>query len=310
MPVAFVQDLQDNGIASRASSGCGSSCPAGAYFAALSSRLNSACSNRTGSDLEHRQIGGKVDLDAMLRQDLARRAAARCRRSRRGHAARRSARSAPDSSLVMSSRLAMNRLSRSDFVDDGREQIGLLGFGRACRKDRAACRQRPSTAASGVLRSCEIEVSSAERSRSVSTVRLTRSMSSTRCDALDRQRALVDQRIEQAALIGREQRPRLVAVDADNADGAAAGPHRQEQPLGARQRIRAAPGGAIVLPGPFRGGEVGIVEDVLRRIAGLDRDRAVLGQQQARRAPSASARSDRRSPTARRRACRRRRACG
>ena len=37
----------------------------------------------------------------------------------------------------------------------------------------------PSTEASGVLRSCEIEVNSAERNRSDSTVRLTRSMSST-----------------------------------------------------------------------------------------------------------------------------------
>ena len=38
----------------------------------------------------------------------------------------------------------------------------------------------PSTAASGVFRSCEIDVSKAERSRSVSALRLTRSISSTR----------------------------------------------------------------------------------------------------------------------------------
>ena len=99
-------------------------------------------------------------------------------------------------------------------------------------------------------------------------------------DALDRERALVDQRIEQAPLVGRQQRARLVAVDADDADRAAAGAHRQEQPLGAGQRIGAAPGRPIVLPGPFGRGEIGLVEHVLRRIAGLHRDRAVLRQQQ------------------------------
>ena len=42
-------------------------------------------------------------------------------------------------------------------------------------------------------------------------------------DPLDRQRRLVGQRIEQPPLIGRQHRPRLVAVDADDADRAAAG---------------------------------------------------------------------------------------
>ena len=64
-------------------------------------------------------------------------------------------------------------------------------------------------------------------------------------DALDGQRALIDQRVEQAALVRREQRARLVAVDADNADRAAAGAHRQEQPLRAGQRVRAAAGGRL-----------------------------------------------------------------
>ena len=84
---------------------------------------------------------------------------------------------------------------------------------------------------------------------------------------LDRERALIDQRIQQAALIRRQQRAGPVVVDADDADRAAPGPHRQEQPLGARQRVRAAPGRAIVAPGPVGGGEIGLVEFVLRRIA-------------------------------------------
>ena len=62
--------------------------------------------------------------------------------------------------------------------------------------------------------------------------------------------------------------------------GAAPGSHRQEQPLGARQRVRAAPGRAVVAPGPVGGGEIGLVELVLRRIAGLHGQHAVLRQQQ------------------------------
>src|SRR5215467_11986808 len=57
-------------------------------------------------------------------------------------------------------------------------------------------------------------------------------------DALDRERALIDQGIEQTALIGREQRAGLVAVNADNADGAAPRSHGQEQALGARPSDR------------------------------------------------------------------------
>ena len=98
-------------------------------------------------------------------------------------------------------------------------------------------------------------------------------------DALDRERALVDQRVEQPALVGREQGARLVAVDPDDADRPAAGPHRQEQPLGARQRVGAAAGIAVVLPGPFGRGDVGFAQHVLGRVSGLDDDGALLGQQ-------------------------------
>ena len=167
------------------------------------------------------------------------------------------------------------------FLDDRRKQVGLaLGRHSSCARARAASRPRRGSTASGVFRSCEIEVSRAERSRSVSTLRLASSMSSTRWTRSMASARLVDQRIEQAALVGRQQRARLVAVDADDADRAAAGAHRQEQPLGAGQRVGAAPRRRVVLPGPFRGGEIGFVEGVLGRIAGLDRDRAVLRQQQ------------------------------
>ena len=78
-----------------------------------------------GIELEHRQVGREIDLDAMLRQDLARRAQGRCRRSRRHRAGAVFGLIAPDSSLVMSSRLAMKRLSRSDSSRMVREQVGL-----------------------------------------------------------------------------------------------------------------------------------------------------------------------------------------
>ncbi len=99
-------------------------------------------------------------------------------------------------------------------------------------------------------------------------------------DALDRERSLVDQRIEQAALIGGQKRARLVAVDADHADRAAPGAHGQEQALGPGQSVGPSSRGAIVLPCPGRRSEVRIVQRVFRRVAGLDGDRAVLRQEQ------------------------------
>ena len=98
-------------------------------------------------------------------------------------------------------------------------------------------------------------------------------------DTLNGKSRLIDEGIKQAALVRGEQRSGLVAVDADDADGAAAGAHGQEKALGAGEGIRAAPRRPIMLPSPFRRGEIGFVENVLRRITGLDGDRAVLGQQ-------------------------------
>ena len=43
----------------------------GAYFAALSSRLNSTCSNSTAIEPQQRQIGRDIDLDAVAGQHLA-----------------------------------------------------------------------------------------------------------------------------------------------------------------------------------------------------------------------------------------------
>ena len=99
-------------------------------------------------------------------------------------------------------------------------------------------------------------------------------------NALDGQRRLVDQRVEQAALVGGKKRTWLVAVDADDADDAAAGAHGQKQPLGARQRIGATSGRPIMVPGPFGGGKIGLIENVLGRISGSYGKGAVFRQQQ------------------------------
>ena len=89
--VALVQHLQPHRCPRRASTGCGSSSAGGAYLAALSSRLNSTCSNSTASTITIGRSGRDLDLHAVPGQDLARRAPARCRRSRPHRAAPRSA---------------------------------------------------------------------------------------------------------------------------------------------------------------------------------------------------------------------------
>ena len=66
-----------------------------------------------GIELQHRQVGREIDLDAVLGRAPCRRAAARCRRSRRDRSVSGLSSSAPASSRVMSSRLPMKRLSRS-----------------------------------------------------------------------------------------------------------------------------------------------------------------------------------------------------
>ena len=45
--------------------------PSGAYFAALSRRLNSSLFEQHGVELEHRQVGRKLELDVVVGKDLA-----------------------------------------------------------------------------------------------------------------------------------------------------------------------------------------------------------------------------------------------
>ena len=95
---------------------------------------------------------------------------------------------------------------------------------------------------------------------------------------LDRECSLVPQGIEEPPLIRRKQGAGLVAVDPHHADGAAPSAHRQEQALRAGKRIGASTGGTVVLKRPLCRGEVGVVENILRRVARLHRDGSAFGQ--------------------------------
>ena len=170
----------------------------------------------------------------------------------------------------MSSRLAMKRLRRSDSSRMVADQIGLALIVRAA-PDKLL--ERTGGADDGGERRLQIVRDRREQRRTqaigldpaLCLIEIVHEM-----DALDRQRCLVDQGIKQAPLVGGEQRTRLVAVDTDDADDAAARAHGEKQPLGARQRIGAAPGRAVMLPGPFGRGNISLVENVLGRISGLD----------------------------------------
>ncbi len=247
-------------------------------MAALSSRLNRTCSNRTASrwsigrsaaSSSSTRWWARILLGAPQRaaDDLAEIVQSGVRHDGAGF------------ELGHVEQVGDEAVEPLGLVDDGRQQIGLLAVAERARQ----IPQRAGRPENRGERRLEI-VRDRGQQRGAQAVGLGRALRPLQVldqtDALDRERALIDQRIEQAPLIGGEQRSRLVAVDADDADGAAAGSHRQEQTLGARQRVRAAPGRAVVLPGPVRGGEIGLVERILRRIAGLHGDRAVLRQQQ------------------------------
>ena len=125
-----------------------------------------------------------------------------------------------------------------------------------------------------------MEVSRAVRRRSVSARSLVAIDVAGELDAVDGERGLVEQRVEQAALGRGQQRPGQVLADAGHAQLAAAGAQGEEQAGCAGEVVRAAAGGRVVAPAPFRRGEVVGVELVLGRVGGQHRELAVLGQQE------------------------------
>ena len=200
-----------------ARSGSKSWCRRGAYLAALSSRLNSTCSNSTASSSSIGRSAAEFQRYLVMRQDLAgapQRTAddladivrARVRHDRAGF------------ELGHVEQIGDEAIEPLGFVDHGREQIALLASSERPLPRSRMVLAAPSTEASGVLRSCEIEVSSADAQpvgfhRALDPVHVLDQQ-----HALDRERALIDQRVEQTALVRRQQRPGAVVVDTDDAD--------------------------------------------------------------------------------------------
>ena len=228
-------------------------------------------------DVEHRQVGGDVELDTVVGENLAgapQRAADDLAEIVRGG--------------VECERAGLEPRHVEEVGDEAVEPLGLLDHG-ADQLSLLVFGQRSGEIAQGAggteyrsQRRLEV-VGDRGQQRGAQPVGLDGAPDPVHVldemDALDGERALVDQRVEEPALVRGQQRARLVAVDADDADRAASGPHRQEQAFGSRQRVGAATRRAIVLPRPFRRGDIGVAQRVFRRIAGLDDDGALLRQQ-------------------------------
>ncbi len=277
IPLAFVQDLQeDRGPVAPALDADGGS--GRGIFCRIVQKIEQDLLEQHRIDLHHGQVGGELELDAVSAPGSWRRAAARSDDLAQV-VQRRVGRDRAGLELGHVEQIGDEAIEPLRLVDDGGQKLGLGGLAEPARE----IAKRAGGAEDGGERRLEIVRDRGEQ-RGTQAVGLDGPLGALQVldqmDALDRERALVDQRVEQAPLVGGEQRPRLVAVDADDADGATAGPHRQEQPLGARKRVRAAPGRPVVFPRPVGRREVGLVERVLGRISGLHRDGPVLGQQQ------------------------------
>ena len=152
---------------------------------------------------------------------------------------------APDSSLVMSSRLAMKRLSRSD---SSMMVASRSRFSRVGRASPARSRSVPAAPSTDGKRRLEI-VRDRGQQRRAQAVGLDRALDAVhvldQMHPLDRQRALIDQRVEQAALVRRQQRPGPVVVDADRRRSA-------PRPVRIGRNSRLAPG-SVSEPRPAAG---------------------------------------------------------
>ena len=228
--------------------------PAGAYLAALSKRLNRACSNRTGSI---------STIGRSLASSTSTRCCARILLARSQGAADNLAEVMQSGVRHDSARFQLGHVEQIGdeaveplrFVDDRGEKIGfgMLVQGirhapkRSCRPED--CRERRPE----VMRDRGQE-------RRAQAIRFGGSFRPIQvfdqADALNGERRLVHQGIEQPPLVWGQQRARFVGIKANDPNGAAAGVHRQEETLGARKGIRTTTCGSIALPGPRRSGQI------------------------------------------------------
>ena len=99
-------------------------------------------------------------------------------------------------------------------------------------------------------------------------------------DSLDGKRRLIAERLQQAPLIGAEQRTLPLGLEADDRDHAAAGMHGKEEPAGPGMRLAVTARGAVVGPAPAGGGEIGFAQEVCRGMRRREDQFALPRQQQ------------------------------
>ena len=207
------------------------------------------------------------------------RGAARCRRHPPDRSAPRAATIAPDSSRVMSSRLAMKRLSRSASSWIVRDQFVL----RASRRAVAIGFEAGRRAEDRGERRAQI-VRDRGQQRRAQPLGLRRQLGAVdilrEIDALDGERRLVGQAhraagADRATGAGRAGRCRGRRRRRRRARCASAGTAAW-RPAACRRRGRPRAN----VPSPFRGREIGLVEHVLRRIAGAHGHAVAFRQQQ------------------------------
>ena len=276
---AFVADREPDACRHRRRASMRISEPAGAYFAALSRRLNSTCSNSTGSSSS---IGRSAAMSSSTRW------AARILAARSSALPMSSARSTEGDARRDRARFEPGHVEQ--IGDEAVEPLGLLadragqllharlrrGASRNCRGSsrsrgsrQAACADRatsrsgaPSAGGRSRRRSCARSRSSARLMRSMASAVWSLSASSRR-----RWSGVKSGPGSSLSMPTTPTAPRPVRIG-------------RKRRVRAGQRVGVAAGGAVVLPAPFGRREIGLVEQILRRIAGAHRDALALGEQQ------------------------------
>ncbi len=187
--------------------------------------------------------------------------------------------SSPDCRRAISSRLSTRRVVRSAWSRIASARLGMRAT--ATRPARSvSVSARPTSAVSGVRRSCDSAASSELRRRSDSILISVSCAIDDEMDALQRDRDQRREGVEQAALLGNHQQSRIARLDHQHA----AHPHRrlerQVELRRRRQRVGADAGGLVVVVAPLRHRQVAGGRGAVRgRLAQLVRQ---VGQQDRR----------------------------
>src|SRR5262249_20734114 len=274
---SLVQDLEADGIPVAPTLDADSAAR-WSIFGCIVQEIEEELLKEHGVDLNHWQILAELYLDAMLSQDLARtfesttddftEVVQGCVRNNR-----------PGLQLGHVEQVRDEPVEPFGLADDRGDKVGLFLLVQYIRqRPQRFCRaQYPRERRLEIMRD-RGQQCSAQAICLGSSLGAVKVFDQT--DPFNGERGLIHQGVEQSSLIGRQHRPRFVAVDPQNYNGAAARGQGQEQAFGARKRVRSSPRGPIALPCPGCGRQVGRVERVLRRIACLYGNRAVLGKQQ------------------------------